>query len=553
MSEGTGGADLRYERDRFVAFAFATADAFVELDADGIIQYATGAVQWLAGAGAADLKGKPLRDLVAASDRPLLSAALDAGKRQGRFGPVSLTLPRGKKKLRVVAFGTYLPVRGGRTFLSLSAQRMMDTSKPQDPAAVDQETGLLKKDAFADIGQRAMRAGEEAGRDYNMTLIDLEGMADLKSRLEGDQADAIVAEISAQLQASSVGGQSAGRISDEKYGLVHDADLDISALQASIVNKAMEADPDGKGLNVGTTTVDLDANAMSDSDNAKALLYTINKFSDSHGDFTITELAGGYKEMLDETRTKIATFKSTVADGKFDALFQPIVDLGTRKVHHYEALARLHESGGESSPFKFITFAEETGVIGDFDLAMVKKVAARIKGARERGDSVSIAVNLSGRSIESPAFLDELHVLLKGYGDIREELMFEITESAKISDLESTNNVIHGIRELGHHVCLDDFGAGASAFQYLRALEVDYVKIDGVYVRESLTTPNGKAFLKSMASLCADLGIQTVGEFVETDAVADFLRQSGVKFGQGYLFGKPGMGLSGQKKVQAAQ
>ena len=122
--------------------------------------------------------------------------------------------------------------------------------------------------------------------------------------------------------------------------------------------------------------------------------------------------------------------------------------------------------------------------------------------------------------------------MLKDCGDIRDELMFEVTESAKITDLESTNAFLQSLRDLGHHVCLDDFGAGAAAFQYLRALDVDYVKIDGVYVREEFTTPNGKVLLKSMASLCSDLKIQTVGEFVETEEVAQFLHQVGVNYGQ---------------------
>ena len=187
------------------------------------------------------------------------------------------------------------------------------------------------------------------------------------------------------------------------------------------------------------------------------------------------------------------------------------------------------------------------GVIGDFDIAMCQKVIKKIKSARKQGDALSIAVNLSGRSLESPAFVERLHEMLKDCGDIRDELMFEVTESAKITDLESTNAFLQGLRDLGHHVCLDDFGAGAAAFQYLRALDVDYVKIDGVYVREEFTTPNGKVFLKSMASLCSDLKIQTVGEFVETEEVAQFLHQVGVNYGQGYLFGKPGMGLSGRK------
>ncbi|MDA0654676.1 MAG: EAL domain-containing protein [Proteobacteria bacterium] len=549
---GDAPADLKYERDRFVAFAFATSDAFFELDTSRTIVYASGAVQWLASAPAESLAGRALSELVVSRDRPMLNAALETAKRQGRFGPVTLRFKReGKHVARVVANGTHLPTRGGRTYIAVSAQRMMP-SAASNPAAVDEETWLLKKDAFADVAQQALKAGKESGQNYNMTLLDIEGIAELTDRLDKKSAENVIAEIAAHLQANSVNGQSAGQISADKYGLVHEAGLDIDALKSSIADRTRSADPGGNGLAVAAATIDLDAEAMSEGDNAKALLYTINKFSDTKGEFTVTELAGGYKEMLEETRVKIAQFKKMISSSSFDALFQPIVDLKSRKVHHYEALVRPHQSGVEASPFELITFAEEAGIINEFDLAMVNKVITKIKVGLHRGDSLSIAVNLSGRSIENAAFIKELHTVLKDCGDIRKELMFEVTESAKIGDLESTNNILQAIRRLGHHICLDDFGAGAAAYQYLRALEVDFVKIDGIYVRESLTAPNGKAFLKSMATLCSDLGIETVGEYVETEEVAEFLRQVGVNYGQGYLFGKPGVGISGTKRKAAA-
>ena len=154
--------------------------------------------------------------------------------------------------------------------------------------------------------------------------------------------------------------------------------------------------------------------------------------------------------------------------------------------------------GEEASPFQFITFAEEVGVIGEFDLAMTRKVIATVQAAHNNGDHLSVAVNLSTRSLETPAVVDALLAMLKGCGAIRKQLLFEVTESWRINDLEAVNRVLGSLRDLGHTICLDDFGAGAAAFQYLRALDVDYVKIDGVYVREAFTEPNGKAYLKSM-------------------------------------------------------
>jgi EAL domain-containing protein (putative c-di-GMP-specific phosphodiesterase class I)/GGDEF domain-containing protein len=543
--------DLRSDRDRFVAFAFSAADAFLELDEDNKVIYAVGATQWLAGVGPEKLVDLSFLSMIVQEDRMLVEASLATAKRQGRFGPVNMrVLKQNAEPMRVAVFGTSLPTHQGHTFLAMAAQRLVSMAQAPDESALDAETGLLNKDAFSDVANEALKAGKAAGMNYNMTLIDMEGIDKLKEKL-GEAGDDLLHDISAHLQANSVNGASAGRIDDGKFGIVHEPGLDVSALEKSIADKTKEADPDGEGMEVGSATVDLDA-TMSEEENAKALIYTLNKFSESKGDFTIGDLTAGYKTMMDETQEKIIAFKKTINAGDFDALFQPIVELSTRFVHHYEGLARLRVSGPEASPFAFITFAEEVGVIGDFDIAMTRKVATKIMKARQEGQILSVAVNISGRSIESPMFVDELHDYLKHCSSIREELIFELTESSKIEDLETTNNIIQGIRELGHHVCLDDFGSGAAAYQYLRALEVDYVKIDGIYVQEALTTKNGKAFLKSMATLCTDINISTVAEFIEDEETASFLQEIGVRYGQGYLFGKPGVSTTATQHREAS-
>ena len=241
-----------------------------------------------------------------------------------------------------------------------------------------------------------------------------------------------------------------------------------------------------------------------------------------------------------------------ISSGAFDVLFQPIVDLGDHTVHHYEALMRLRKNGPAASPREFITFAEEVGVIGEFDLAMCRKVIGKIESAAARGDELLVAVNLSGRSLSTDGFVDALHDLLKNSTGIAGRLIFEVTESSRIADLPAANRVLGVLRTAGYAVCLDDFGAGAAAYQYLRELEVDFVKIDGAYVREALTTPNGKAFLRSMTTLCKELKIDTIGEMVETEAEARFLAEAGVNYGQGYLFGRPSAGLIRQRRGTTA-
>src|SRR5262249_3601947 len=139
---------------------------------------------------------------------------------------------------------------------------------------------------------------------------------------------------------------------------------------------------------------------------------------------------------------------------------------------------------------------------------------------------------------ESGLFLNTLFDLLEGT-DMEERLLFEITESTRMRDLAVANDAIQRLRSRGYQVGLDDFGAGAASFPYLQALTVDFVKIDGAYVRGVLTDPRNALILKSMCTLCRDMGIYTIAEMVETRAQLERLREVGVDCGQGYLFGRP--------------
>ncbi|MBT7450898.1 MAG: EAL domain-containing protein [Rhodospirillaceae bacterium] len=162
--------------------------------------------------------------------------------------------------------------------------------------------------------------------------------------------------------------------------------------------------------------------------------------------------------MMKETVVWMKRIKQTIAKDNFELVYQPIVSLGDGSVHHYEALTRLPEDNG-GSPFKFITMAEQLGNIGEFDFAVFKRVA-RIIRTGEPGPDASIAVNLSGRSLSTPGFVETLIAFLKTDLRIRKQIVFEITESSKIDDLQTVNKMVQAIRDMKIAVCLDDFGVG---------------------------------------------------------------------------------------------
>jgi EAL domain-containing protein (putative c-di-GMP-specific phosphodiesterase class I) len=128
--------------------------------------------------------------------------------------------------------------------------------------------------------------------------------------------------------------------------------------------------------------------------------------------------------------------------------------------------------------------------------------------------------------------------------------MIEVTESSRIKNLEKVGKVIQSFRTAGHRVCIDDFGAGSAALQYLRYLNVDVIKIDGLYVREIDKNPNDRTLVKAIQFLCDELKCESVAEMIEGEAQAQLLREIGVDFGQGYLYAKPGPEIYSQNRAR---
>jgi len=150
-----------------------------------------------------------------------------------------------------------------------------------------------------------------------------------------------------------------------------------------------------------------------------------------------------------------------------------------------------------------------------------------------------LAVNISGESLQRLEVVQELCAVISSHRFRRSRLIIEITESAEIEDIEMAARGVSCLRSNGISVSLDDFGAGAASFGYLRALEVDGLKFDGSFLQAPEHNLRSLALMRNVARMCAELGILAVGERVETEADRRLLLEAGVRYAQGYLFGPP--------------
>lgn len=522
--------DLRAERDRFVAFAFAAADLLLEIDAQGNILFASGASQSLTRHNPTELIGKSLFELIASGDQRLVKILMTSLARGGRLSPVALRLADENASVVIVG-GCRLPSEQVCYHLSFTVPA--PTVSPGDkPGARDAKTGLLEKDDFTRL---AIARSADADSPVKMTMLGLIGLNDLRSRVDSEIADGFMAAVGRHLRAHSSDGDSAGQLEDGRFGVLHKEEIDTEALTRHIVALSKSVDPKGSGVGVETSMLDLARAGLSDADAARALIYSINSFAElKQGKLSITSLAEGLDKVLTDTAQRMTTMRATLELSAFDLAFQPIVALKNREIHHYEALVRFQ---GDKSPAESIAFAEQAGLVCDLDLAICRRALDVLEGVA--GTSPSLAVNISGRSLESRVFIAELDTLLKKHARVVESLMIEVTETATVTRMESVNRFLQDLRFRRIRVCLDDFGAGAASLQYLSAFAVDFVKIDGTYIRKSIDHPRSRAFLKAIASLCREISTATIAEMVESDAELGQLKAIGIDFGQGFLFGKP--------------
>jgi EAL domain-containing protein (putative c-di-GMP-specific phosphodiesterase class I)/GGDEF domain-containing protein len=492
------------------------------------------------------LKGASIFDLVPDYDREPLRRLLRRAASGQRVEHTGLRLNSlAGPTFPMMLVGYYLPDLQGSYFIALRIEMSVPAVIAGKDAGRDPESGLKDVDSFAEASEAHLQRARKKGEDVLMTVFEIEDLRNLRSSLDQEKQAQLMFTLGDYLRASSVDGDSAARFQDDRYGLLHKPDLDIQSLRSKVADFAREIDPRGSGVSVTAGTVNIDSEGLSETDAAKAIVYAIKRVDEREGEsLTIGNLSDGLTGEMAETTRHIKDLRALITSHSFDFAFQPIVDLQSRHIHHFEVLLRLPRIDKDESPAKPIRFAEEIGMIADLDLAMCQRVLAWLDRARQTGKDYAVAINLSARSLGSVKFGESLLALLNENRWADDRLLFELTETANIADLDKMNDIIQRLRLLKHRVCLDDFGAGEAAFQYLRALRVDMVKIDGSYVREALAVAKDRHFLKAIAGLCDDLGVTTVAEMIEEEKTVKLLRDCGVKFGQGNLFGRPSLDIA---------
>ena len=222
-------------------------------------------------------------------------------------------------------------------------------------------------------------------------------------------------------------------------------------------------------------------------------------------------------------------------------VYQPQIDLGRREVVGCEALMRWHSPRfGEVPPDRFIPLAEDSGLINPIGEWMLERVLADMSALHHTlGRHLAVSINISSRQLREPSFLLRFRQSLEDYAFEPADLLIEITESLLVEDDDATMDSLDALIGMGVRLSMDDFGTGYSSLSYLKRFPFSEIKIDRDFVRDITTDAGDAALCLAIIAMARGLGIQVVGEGVETEAQAGFLRDNQADIGQGYLFSRP--------------
>lgn len=527
---------LKAQRDRFIAFAFAGADLLLEVDAGDIIAYSAGAGEAVYGLADNDLSGRKLADFVYPKDRKRYDDAIQRLRNTGRLDhtPVALVGPGGTVT-RMRLAGIRLPQ------FPKSYHLVLSRIPPMAAAESERVVGEVDHKArFIDMVRARLNDANRIGQEVTLTLFDLS--ATNFAAIEPSVAQTFLSTLQHTLEECSLRGASAGALSGTSFGLVHDDKTPAEAVQKKVAALAEKFGGRTNGVaavKMRSATLEMEDSALSDEDIGKALTYIVNGFVKDSAKFMMKSLAEGARVAVEDTLVRVRNFRKMVkGEDKLIFLFQPIVNVRTGAVLKYEAFSRINHNGTFFPPTHIIPFATDVGVIGEFDLMAVTKALKMLREPGELSSLAQISVNVSGHSLGNPGFYQSLLKLLEQNRSVLGRLVLEITDAAKIYNLDEAKRLLTRIRKLGTRISLDDFGAGGSAFDLLRFLPVDFAKFDHNFMLDA-HDPKGKSILKAMTNLCHDMGVVTIGECVEDAGMLKILADVGIDYAQGYYFAQP--------------
>ena len=416
-------------------------------------------------------------------------------------------------------------------------------------ASHDILTGLVNRREFEHRLERALKSTGANETSYVVCYVDLDQFKIINDTCGHAAGDAVLGQAGTLLKSKVRWRDTLSRIGGDEFGiLLESCSLDEALRTAETLREAVrnfrftwEDRTFRLGASIGVVPITADtgdvASLMSAAESACQAAKEFGRNRVHSFEENDIDLMRRRREMQWASRINAA-----LEEGRFDIYRQVIRPLqNDEEGLHYEILLRMRDETGKIiSPDNFIAAAERYGLMPTIDRWVIQHTFRwLVTSADERQKLAMCAINLSGQSLGDDKFLPYVIEEFHSSGLDASKICFEITETAAIASFSQANRFIRALKELGCKFSLDDFGTGMSSFGYLKHFPVDFLKIDGSFVKEILRDPIDREMVRSINEIGHLTGKKTIAEFAENDEIIEMLRNLGVDYAQGYGVSMP--------------
>jgi len=414
-------------------------------------------------------------------------------------------------------------------------------SKLEEYTVRDPLTDLYNRKKFADFVKSEVQRAKRHDRCFTLILLDMDNFKNINDTFGHPIGDLALKEVANLLIQETRNTDIVARLGGDKFAILlpeteREPGEDVAEkLRASLAAASLD-------LPVGHTRFHGSFGFVSfpeDGEDFEALSVAM--------DMAMYKAKRGGKNRVsslsaddDASEREMSIFKKgkflrmALNEDRVEPFFQPIINVNTGKPYAFEVLARIREENAYITADEFIEAAEELGMAQEIDERIFIKGLKALSAFKDK--DVRLFFNLSAKTMGDLKHMRKLPGQIELYGIALDRIVLEITEREALPHFKEIMDVISELRAEGLAFALDDFGSGFSSFIYLKYLEIDFVKIEGSFVRHMATDKNDHIVVKHISAMAKEFGIETVAEFVEDELTHDLLQELGVDYAQGYHY-----------------
>jgi len=541
-------------------------DGVITTDARGYVEYINPVAEDLTGWKVDDASGRPIDEIFRGfheeTCEPLENPLAVSIRRDRAIKSVRPTLLIRRDGNELYIESTASPIRDGKGAVTGGVLVFHDVSESRElnrrlsyHASHDILTGLVNRREFESRLERALKSAKARETAYALLYLDLDQFKIVNDSCGHSAGDTLLHQLGNLLKAKIRWRDTLARLGGDEFAvLLESCNLDeamktAESLRAAIGDYKFMWDDRTFRLGVSIGVVPITA----DNEDVAALLSAADSACQAAKEAGRNRIHSFQENDIDLMRRRremqwAARIKNALEDNRFELFRQTIQPLQAEEDGaHYEILLRMRdEQNGIISPGLFIEAAERFSITPDIDRWVIRSAFRwLVSEADERERLMLCSINLSGQSIANDKFLPFVIDQFRMSGLDATKICFEITETAAIASYSQANRFINALKELGCKFALDDFGTGLSSFGYLKHFPVDFLKIDGSFVKEILHDPIDREMVRSINEIGHLTGKQTIAEFAENEEIITMLRGMGVDYAQGY-------GVSEPKRITSA-